>query len=1079
MKRGFFGLISLLAFVLGGCSYESADTPAGPKSGSLTLRLEIEDIDTGVASSTRNSIPSESGETTIASLHLLFYNYRSDGSGTFAKTYSPGSATMNADYTVTYDGTELVEGNDYVILAVANIADYLGSSETETGFLERMADLTEKQALEQVKMIVQGVGTNETGTYFGQQKIDPAELPMSVRVEIRNTEQKATVRLTRGVVRFDIVDNNTTTGYELVSASVWGAASESLLWAGSNSDTPARLQRYYGLLANEFIYKSGGEFKGGLYAFENYVSSPQATDEATTCVVVGLRNQSTSTLTYYRVNVNLPGSPQNLVRNHVYKISINSVSGDGAETEYNAWKQANTQLSVSINEWNLDDGGMVLTDGTNTMVLPVKVVRLDADGDSRAYTVFTQGVHTLAMTRNSFTESGIAGINVKLTGNLLTVTADPLPVNMDERRGSIELTYGTLRGTITFIQSPMENLFLTLDRYDIPNFLSLGRTGISDNAPLAVTASGAWTAKIYNTSENAYNPGFSFYPSSDPVVELKSSTNPYGNLFQIYTTGDNPNDNEERHGFMIITLDEDPENFQRVVVMSQSANIGIGLTPELTSVRFSAMGVPTGIANPSKETGFEFTVDAGKQNGVPNRWTATVQTGSEYFEVDNTNASLNKFSVKAKGSNLTNAIYTGTVLVKIDGSDVSQVISITQDMIGLSITTQGTTVAKTGGHIEGVSVNIDGTLTWEATITSNHATHPGYLMTIDKDGNVNKVAGNTVTGLPNTTKLSVGFDKIYYPLVNVSPEVKVTISVSGSSGDGGSTELIVKQDALTPIPMNILDVRNTSYGCLIGGANYLEYYRTYLRNATMFGTGSNSYVKTATAVNITGIASGSAHDPVEISENYAYLHAGGQPANDWTQARHNAVNNWWKKYEGERIVVYAADNRNGNLFVGGTRTSVMSILGYTYHATDGTPRMNSSVSSEKVFEYLVKDGPFRKGTQYLDYNAFSFTRNSTSSGTNPASLPAGAVPVITDSNGSALLVIDPKNNVVFFGESQMFDSGYSTAAVTAAGNGTDKSKFLGNLLAYIVNAAQYGSHFTDLFLDQNLYDQQKSGFPYK
>ena len=1045
----------LLALALSGCSRESEQD--GSYKGSLTVALEVDEMATDIQ--TKSSIPAEQGETQVNSLYLLFFQYASDGSGSFVKQVEILAPKMSGSYSVEFDA-ELPEENDYAILALANVESYLGETNLDL-FLQRLSEMTEQQAYEQVTVSVNGAGTDETDD---SEAIEPDNLVMSARVVRLKDESKVTVKLTRGVSRFDVT-NTVSAQYDLVSASIWGAASGTPLWYDKMTETPERLERFYG------IKRTSGftDIKGGLYAFENYVSSPGLTDQVTTCLILGLKpyGEDLSETTYYRVNIHPAGSSQNLLRNNAYNIKINSVSGAGAESEYDAWTQSTTQINVTVNEWSLDDNGLILTDGTHTIVIPVKLVRLDPDGDVRQYTITTFGPGSPVISRDQLP----GGITAVLSGNLLTVTAEAL-TGTEDLRGSIEISLGTLRGTISFIQSPANDVFLTLDRYDIPDFLPLGRNGISDNTPLTVTASGAWTATIYNTSEDAYNPGFSFYPSGDPVTVLKSGSNPFGNLFQMYTTGDNPVVNELRHGFVIVSLDEDPENYSRVVVLTQAAKNEIVLTPSLSQLRFSAVGIPQGITGATADGGFEISIDPGKTNGVANRWEASVEPSSYFLVEQQAVGAVNKFIVRAKGTDPVNYPYLNlntdalSATLKVVVGETILTTPITQDKLDISLSTQSTQVSKTGGVIPDVTVNIDPSLSWSATVISNsHTQHQGYLVVESSS------TGSSTAGNPQSTKLSAGFGKVYYPLVMESPQMVIEVSVD--QAPTVKTQFTVTQEALTPLPMNIMDARATSYGSLTGGDHWFQYYRTYLQTASMYGT--SGIVKTGTSVKITGVPSGSGYDPDVISSDYAYVHAGGQPSL-YSQARHTAIVNWWKNYD--RVVVYAAETRNDYLFQGSSaaatlkRTTALSERGYVYRATTGsghTCSLNPNAMSTPVMRFLMKDGPFTNGTQVS--SALKFYLDSTSTGVNPSSSPFndGAVAVIVDAANTPMFVIDPKGKIVYSGESQFFHtstSNYVNPPVTGATN-SDISKFLGNILAYVINAAQYGSHYTDLFLEEN------------
>lgn len=540
MKRILIFLLLPMAAIFGRCA---PDVPE-PETGRLAVTFDVDDI----ATASRGMIPAQEGETTVKNLRLLFFEHEPDASGRFVKSLSFADAAMNWQHNITFDG-DIVESRSYTILAVANApeGEYNG--------------LTERQAINSMKAQVSGVGTDEKNN---SSAIDPAALIMTARVVRAARQNAVTINLTRAVVRFD-VENAVRSEYDLVSASIWGAVTESPLWHDRVIPSAPRTERFYGITRQSGF----DDIERGLYAFGNYVANPQLTDRITTCLILGLKpaGYDLSQTTYYRVNVNHDESPQNLVRNHVYRIRIEKVVGLGADTEYDAWTKASARLKVSIDGWNSDDGGMIKTDGQNVLIMPVKRVGLDGAGDEREYSIFTKGNGILTVSKSRLPE----GIDVELRGNILSVKASGLPKDLAERRGSVEVSYAGLRGEILFVQSADNSRFLTLNRYEIPDFDPVGRTWIKDKIPFTVSASGAWKATIYNLSEDGDNPGFSFEKSGAPVTVLRSSNNPYGNAFQIYTTGSNPEPDKARHGFMVVSLNNGDDSFDRVVVLTQAA----------------------------------------------------------------------------------------------------------------------------------------------------------------------------------------------------------------------------------------------------------------------------------------------------------------------------------------------------------------------------------------------------------------------------------------------------------------------------------------------------------------------------
>lgn len=295
-----------------------------------------------------------------------------------------------------------------------------------------------------------------------------------------------------------------------------------------------------------------------------------------------------------------------------------------------------------------------------------------------------------------------------------------------------------------------------------------------------------------------------------------------------------------------------------------------------------------------------------------------------------------------------------------------------------------------------------------------------------------------------------------------------------------------EQEPLVAKDMNIYNLRSGSYGSLDG--SYLGRYTPYLKTASMYGTGS-SYVKTQTPLSITSRDNNQSLDSDPISNEYCYVHVGGGPSTIsgtyYSAARHKAAIDWWENPDNDGVIVYAVDPDYNTIFSNSpTKTpSVLSERGYMYKVSSATPKINtnSAVQGTRVMKYLLKFGPFRKYVgnvlQNLDYITFNFYRDGASTAVDPNSTPFsdGAVPVIVDENNSPMLVVDPRGKLVYWGESQMLDtdtSGYDSPPIGVSSN--DKSKFLANLVAYIVNAAQYGSHFTDLFDESIISDTECS-----
>ncbi len=388
-------------------------------------------------------------------------------------------------------------------------------------------------------------------------------------------------------------------------------------------------------------------------------------------------------------------------------------------------------------------------------------------------------------------------------------------------------------------------------------------------------------------------------------------------------------------------------------------------------------------------------------------------------------------------------------------------------------------------------INIPASQTWSARVTgygwasgNDAGDHRGWLLN-DADERVESLSGR-----PAYARLRVGFDKLYYPIVRESPRVTIEVSVDGHPGMRQT--IVVGQDMLPSFtgPLKVIDMYSDGYGS-VQTESYITRYSQYLKSARMYGPGGG--VRTPGPVTVTSTGTGMAAIPASINPSFRYVHVGGNYTAGYTQQRHDVINSYWSEYGNDRIFVYAVEQRTNSVFDNATnngdkRTTVLSTLGVDYLQPTGTgyvSKITTDVNHQRtaVFRYLTEDGPFGHVNDFADHG---YQNDGTSSGVARASLPPTAVPIIFDSNGvtggCVMMFIDPANGVVYWGDGQLFDVGspaFRTADQMADGNRDGHSIFLANLLAYIVNCAQYGSSFADLFIADELgnYPLYEAAFP--
>jgi hypothetical protein len=285
----------------------------------------------------------------------------------------------------------------------------------------------------------------------------------------------------------------------------------------------------------------------------------------------------------------------------------------------------------------------------------------------------------------------------------------------------------------------------------------------------------------------------------------------------------------------------------------------------------------------------------------------------------------------------------------------------------------------------------------------------------------------------------VVFPKIYYPNREIPVSATVTVVSAGKSNT-----ITVQQETLTSKGFGATGIQD-GWGGL--NVSYNEAYMAALRaipNYKLLRTNTNAAVPTGTT----------------------YLHASNfaLPINfDWTH-----VNDFRRGTDGLTHIGADDYTAGGPLVSLNSATSPLKMAGYTIVAgtTGGWQNdygmLNRAVSGTKIYQFLMDKGnnPINAilSTINLQEGAFYSLDNNT----NASEIPKTGVPIIVKANNAdrATMVIDPANRLIFLGEGQHFwlqDNSWQ---------GGNRDKFLDNLMYYVSNAAKYGSHFMDMFIEE-------------
>ncbi len=1070
MKKLMLIMLGFVGLVTASCQ---RDTPTGIDSGgdAFTLRLSVAGHETGA--SRAMPIDPEAGEENIGSLYLLFYAPSGDRSGVYESYIKlDGPLVMNQNIKVNMSANPSLNATDaYKILAVANLdqyAPYMGVTVNE--WLSQLEGKTESYAYKQI-----------TAYIDASQALSAENLIMTGEASKgAGGLELMQIALKRGAVRFDVV-NNIRSSYDLASVSIWNAFPELNLFGGGLTDyNKSRIQRFYGVdnTGNVINVDQLGDIFGGLYTFPNQVVNPEKNDAKTTCLIIGLRARGSSAITYHRINISARDAMQDLKRNNVYRITIQSVNGDGAGTEMEAYTGGTNEINYQINYWELDDEGLIQQNGNIILGIPTKRIKLGPEADERSYDIFAFGGapnEQIVVSTAWDNDDARNNISVTQSGNTITVRANALMPNT-ERSGSITITYAGLTATIGVIQTGTASQFLrviTSGGSGIPAYP--GFAGAAMDGTLTVEASGNWTATIYNLEAN----NFSF---TQPNTYTGTKTGASGSvILPIYTFIENTT-TSSRNAFVSISLDDDPDNYSAAVVLTQKALGSLAVSPSLTKVDWDGLGKVT-TAGKYSDTEFKFNVMVKADMGVYDEWEAVLTDIDNVFEIvseghSTTTLADNYIIVKAKGET-TAGSHNATLRLQLQTSAATGVdIALVQTGYTMGITQPTTPVSNKGGQSSAVTVSSNGaTLTWSVTINST-ASATGTLTNHD----AYIVDGATGTELtqgdkfPLSKTFKVAFPKLMYGNHKKGAvTATATVKLWSGTNEVGTRTITVTQNELSPKNVNLVNYhgRPENYGNLYSNtAFYSAGWRTFL--TTMFSTtGSEAPAyPEAPATPFTRVYSPNAISlptgnttTSPVASNVTYVHASMADfiSNASTSADcQGAIENW-----------RAADN--GILFAGTQwdsstplfwplRSIGLSKAGNAYNSAAWTIR---SGSDRKIRDFIYNKGPFGPvgndasldGSNDFYIDAYSQSLNITGSTTAVA---------IVGNDSRASIVIDPVNRVIFVADDQMF--GRNATSIDSADNvstnlASSKSRLLANLQAYVVLTAQYGSNFSDLFID--------------
>ncbi|MDR2882204.1 MAG: hypothetical protein LBU98_00260 [Alistipes sp.] len=691
-----------------------------------------------------------------------------------------------------------------------------------------------------------------------------------------------------------------------------------------------------------------------------------------------------------------------------------------------------------------------------------------------------------------------------------TVTGTHTLDEDDRITGFVTLGYAGLRITVDVVQTDVTPDVLNLYPPAGGRVFAPFKDIVSDD--IRIEASGPWRAKLL--SEDGAPLAFTDPAATNggTILDMTAAgATGFNAAVQLKTTSNNPSTTKARTVFLIVSLVREDGvediNFSRSLQFTQMQKTEIAISPNNATVTFdgtfdnSPAGMADGLAGalaaiPNNDrttftvlpgtTGsestevqneWEYRVEAWDTNLGGGAWRAVFYeeanpthgytsgavagTGAlQWFSVDADHpanpadlTAANSLKADVLGKNSSGLTHRARIMIfpkgqNPDGSGVARAyINLVQQSSGMTLVPSNVpAVPKTGDVTAPVGVESDGSLTWRIesivpkyTVNGRSgvtgAVHHKIEVFKGSDDPATAAAIASVEGdaasaviadaaYAITEKFKVRFPKIYFPNRNMDIAVTVKIRLyeaNGTSPTELSKEITFTQSPLTSTGVWIYAPQTGGYGNAHAGSYNSRYIR-YLR-------ANFAYPTTSLAVN----------------SNYMHVNYYGLSRNyNWAE-----VKTYLNNRDGLLMVI--DDELGVPIEVMNNSSTVLREAGYVIaRGTPGFAGHGAQVNNgnSKVHRMIVQGVGGATSNISGGHPAMWYDDIRTVVVQKPATAQ-----IIVTTRGEAALVIDPKNNIIYQGEVQVFD--------TDNGNG-----LLNNFGEYVEKASMWGSAFTELMIDE-------------
>ena len=366
MKRYLLYITGILLLLVTSCVKEPGLT--GPLGEELPVTLTLSlPLDSGTRSLT------DANESDFPRVDVLAFVKGSDGVFRYAYTAPQKSINSGSLPLVTIVVEARTHSREQIFMILGNATAGMVSAITlnmnlataQSALVLTQANewnSTSSSNFDPLPMYAQTTATVITTTTPGIGTYD--WLRMHARIDLRLKSSVSNFEITEAHLfnRYDRGNMAT----DFLNSSVWDASGHKVLQTNIPASAARQyLPSYYGVSSDYYAntpYKATGTGTAAaiirsIYTFE----APGVTDAKrleATAIVVGGKFNSSPTTTYYRIDIKTASTPagnvsQDILRNHLYDIEIQSVAGPGADTPEDAFKgEANMVINTTITPWN-------------------------------------------------------------------------------------------------------------------------------------------------------------------------------------------------------------------------------------------------------------------------------------------------------------------------------------------------------------------------------------------------------------------------------------------------------------------------------------------------------------------------------------------------------------------------------------------------------------------------------------------------------------------------------------------------------------------------------------------------------